>query len=488
MKRLSTLLIPPRALITNARTQLKSTGKKKSFTFAVLLVLSCLLGNNALAQNENQTTYTIKTEVKEFIDFTGWSCSGDNPNATVNWDGNSIPSITGTGNETLNRYYNSYPIYVGANAEGSTSTPIFSTETYFDDNWGTRITIANNNFNNANIGDIIRVNYKDRRSNFNPVPKKGGTWNDFPYTLGTFAEGDNYFQYTINNNDALNELKSNGLSFQGTGFTLTSVELITFGSSNPGATWQLWKSGTHGETYLQKAGQSDDYFNIDNLKKGDIVTIWGDSGNNGGCRVTSGNTNKNNQNITFSTNNHNEGQQITMQSDGTLQLLFYNRYSGIRKIEIKREIDQTTIFDYDPGYEEYDMYDEFSWAKDENNPATTYHIVGSADFELNGQPANYVEFDQSKITTNNRIALTGAANEWQFDFGLVPPGNNGDYSFLSICNLREGDRVVISYINDESEDPLIFASGYQDGAFYYDGCSAFKDDSRDWVCSTNGLA
>jgi len=460
---------------------LKSTGKKKSFTFAVLLVLSCLLGNNALAQNENQTTYTIKTEVKEFIDFTGWTCSGDNPNATVNWDGNSIPSITGTNGDNLSRYYNSYPIYVGANAEGSTSTPIFSTETYFDDNWGTRITIANNNFNNANIGDIIRVNYKDRRSNFNPVPKKGGTWNNFPYTLGTFAEGDNYFQYTINNNDALNELKSNGLSFQGTGFTLTSVELITFGSSNPGATWQLWKSGTHGETYLQKAGQSDDYFNIDNLKKGDIVTIWGDSGNNGGCRVTSGNTNKNNQNITFSTNNHNEGQQITMQSDGTLQLLFYNRYSGIRKIEIKREIDQTTIFDYDPGYEEYDMYDEFSWAKDENNPATTYHIVGSADFELNGQPANYVEFDQSKITTNNRIALTGAANEWQFDFGLVPPGNNGDYSFLSICNLREGDRVVISYINDESEDPLIFASGYQDGAFYYDGCSAFKDDSRDGV-------
>ena len=39
---------------------------KKYFVF---IVLTCLLGGNrALAQN--QTTYTIKTEVKEFIDFT----------------------------------------------------------------------------------------------------------------------------------------------------------------------------------------------------------------------------------------------------------------------------------------------------------------------------------------------------------------------------------------------------------------------------------
>ena len=125
MKERFSLFIPARALLTSVSAQMKSTGKKKSFTFAVLLVLSCLLGNNALAQNENQTTYTIKTEVKEFIDFTGWSCNGDNPNATINWDGNSIPSITGTNGDNLSRYYNAYPIYVGANAEGSTSTTIY---------------------------------------------------------------------------------------------------------------------------------------------------------------------------------------------------------------------------------------------------------------------------------------------------------------------------------------------------------------------------
>ena len=466
---------------------------KKLFTFAVFLALSCLLGNRTLAQNQNQTTYTMRTEVKETIDFTGVSCNGDNPVADPNWDGNRIPSLITKSNDgtgTVIRFYNAYPIYVGANAEGSTSTTIYSGRVVFD-TWASSLnfTISNGQFANANVDDIIRVNYTDKVSdggenNYNPIFKYVGNWQDFTALQSVIENGEGYFQAVINQ-EALNELKNNGLRLQGRGFTLTSVELISF-SSNPGATWQLWKSGTHGETYLQKNGQNDDYFNIDNLKEGDVVTIWGDSGNSGGCRVTSGNTNKNNQDITFSTTNHNEGQQITMQSDGTLQLLFYNRYSGIRKIEIKREIEQTTIFDYDPGYEEYDMYDEFSWDKkdDQGNitsPATTYKIGDSAGFQLNGQNANYVEFEHSKISTNNRIALTGAANEWTFDFGLVPPGTNGDYSYLSICNLREGDRVVISYINDESENPLIFASGYKDGAFYYDGCAAFKDDSRDGI-------
>ena len=104
-------------------------------------------------------------------------------------------------------------------------TTIYSQETYFDDNWGTKIDINNGNFSNAKLGDIVRVNYKDRRNNFNPVFKKGGTWSDFPYQL-TREDGNNYFQFTINQDNVLNELKSNGLSLQGLGFTLTSVQLI----------------------------------------------------------------------------------------------------------------------------------------------------------------------------------------------------------------------------------------------------------------------
>lgn len=433
--------------------------------------------SNAAAQ-QNRTTYTIKTEVKEYIDFTGVDCNGNNPVADPNWDGNRIPSLITKSDGTVIRYYNAYPIYVGTNPEGSTttSTNLYSGRVTFD--WSTNFTISANNFNNAKVGDIIRVYYTNKGSDFNPVYKYVGSWGDL-YALQNVIERDHdgYFQAAINQ-DALTEIKANGLRLQGIDFTLTSVDLISSNSSNPADTWQLWK-GSHGQTYLQKKGQNDDYFNIENLKEGDVVTIWGDNGNNGGFRVTSNNTNKNNQNITFE--NQTQGQEITMGSDGTLQLLFYGQYSGILKIEIKRQLDQTTTFDYDPGYEEYDMYDEFSRVKGDN-PATTYSVSGSAGFQLKGKNANYVEFEDSKITTNNRIALTGAANEWTFDFGIVPPGNNGDYSYLSICNLREGDRVVISYIND-SEDPLIFASGKdsETGEYYYSGCAAFKDDSRDGV-------
>ncbi|MBR6179640.1 MAG: hypothetical protein IKQ77_00290 [Prevotella sp.] len=445
-----------------------------------------MLGNNVLAQNQNQTTYSMKTQVKETIDFTGWRIEDHtnwNTDASITWNGNIVSSVSGTGTNgnPLTRSYTDYPVWVGTSQEESSIT-LYSGRVVFD-TWASSLnfTIGSNQFANAKVGDIIRVYYTDKvveegENKYNPFFKYVNTWQDFNALQDVKEEGDGYFQAVINDQSTIDELKARGLRFQGRGFTLTSVVLI------PAKNWILWTSRDHDETYLQKNAAVNDYLNIGNLKAGDVVTIWGDNGNqNGGCTVTSNNTTRNNQRFTFNSTNSSEGQSLTMQSDGTLQLLLDGQYSGIRKIEITREPDQITIFDYDPGYEEYDMYDEFSWAKDQNNPATTYHIVDPAGFQLNGKAANYVEFDNSKITTNKRIALTGAANEWQFDFGLVPPGNNGNYSYLSICNLKEGDRVVISYINDDSEDPLIFASGYQDGAFYYNGCAAFKDDSRDGV-------
>lgn len=289
--------------------------------------------------------------------------------------------------------------------------------------------------------------------------------------------GDADIIWNGNNITSIQGKNGNNLNREFTNFPIS----VGHGGDGDTGYWRLWK-GSHLQTYLQKHNSSDDTFSIGNLQEGDEVTIWGDGGqnNNGGFRVTSGNTNHNNENIGFNNDSHQANQTLKMSSDGTLDLYFYNQYSGVLKIEIKREIDQTTTFDYDPGYEEYDMYDEFSWAKS-GNPATTYNFNnGSAGFQLNGADAKYITLSDSKITANNRIALTGNANEWTFDFGLVPPGNNDDYSYFSICNLREGDRVVISYIN-ESENPLIFASGYKDGEYYYDGCAAFKDDNRNGV-------
>ena len=465
---------------------------KKTFAFIVLVVLMFSPGNRALAQSGSGNSWTTTIEVKEAIDFTGWNWANSGaPNANVTWDGNSISSISGTNGSTLNRMYTNlnYSFFVGTSSQSSepTSTTIYSGTVVFN-TWDSSLnfTINNSQFANAKVGDIIRVNYTDKvtsggENNYNPIFKYVQSWDDFNALQNVKEEGDNYFQAAINS-EALTELQARGLRLQGRGFTLTSVELIST-PSDPGNTWQLWKSDTHNETYLQKYSSSNDYFNITNLQAGDEVTIWGDNGNSGnngdnaGCRVTSGNTDRGD--IAFSTSNHNEGQVIKMQSDGTLQLEFFAQWSGIRKIEIKRNVDQTNIFDYDPGYEEYDMYDEFSWEKN-SNPATTYNLTGSAGFLLNGADAKYITLSGSKITTNNRIALTGDANEWTFDFGLVPPGYNGGYSYFSICNLREGDRVVISYIN-ESENPLIFASGENNGVYYYDGCAAFKDDNRNGV-------
>ena len=466
--------------------------------YLLLLALVCLLGNWALAQT-NRPTYTTTTEVKETIDFTGWNWADNgDANASVTWENNSISSITGTNGSTLNRTYTNlnHSFFVGTSSQssGTTSTTIYDDpDVIFNTFDGSVInfTISNNQFTNANVGDIIRVNFKDKGDDYEPKFKIVSTWNDFSDLQNIIDHGDDYFQAVINQN-ALNELQSNGLRLQGLGFTLTSVELIST-PNNPANTWRLWRSNDNNETYLQKYSSSNDYFNITNLQAGDEVTIWGDNGQNGGCNITSGNANP--QSISFNGN----GQKITMQSNGTLQLQFTGQWSGIRKIEIKSQVDQKTVFDYDPGYEEYDMYDEFSWAKN-NNPATTYSLTGSAGFQLNGADAQYAKFSGSKITTNNRIALNVAPNygsndygenvtnndEWAFDFGLVPPGNDGDYSFLSICNLREGDRVVISYINEygniEDGNPLIFASrGNTETGFYYDGSSAFKDDDRDGV-------
>ena len=286
--------------------------------YLLLLALVCLLGNRALAQT-NRPTYTTTTEVKETIDFTGWNWADNgDANASVTWENNSISSITGTNGSTLNRTYTNlnHSFFVG-NGSGTSSTTIFSTETYFDDNWGTHITISNGQFTNANIGDIIRVNYKNRRDNFNPVLKQGGnnwsqnffneTWGNglFDHSTMTYADGNDgsydYFQWTINDQNACDYIKSNGLSLQGLGFTLTSVELIGQASEDyPENTWRLWRSNDNNETYLQKYSSSNDYFNITNLQAGDVVTIWGDNGQNGGCNITSGNANP--QSISFNGN------------------------------------------------------------------------------------------------------------------------------------------------------------------------------------------
>lgn len=251
--------------------------------------------------------------------------------------------------------------------------------------------------------------------------------------------------------------------------------------------WNLWWSDNFNETYLQKGtdNQTSEIY-ISGVKAGDVVTIWGESGNNnGGCKITSGNTdapadmkfNQSSPSYTFNITND--------ENSGTLALQFYNNYSGLRKITITSRVSH---FDYDPGYEEYDMYDEFSandikkvYRNDENGQPYTSYTLSSEDtgITLNGNTAKYIILDDSKISANNRIAIDPNAGDWRFNYGLRAP-DNGKWANFSICNLREGDRVVFSYTGT----PPVFSSvagGTSAPTEPYNGSKAFGDQYNDGI-------
>ena len=276
------------------------------------------------------------------------------------------------------------------------------------------------------------------------------------------------------NGNAISSISSNNQTLR-----TFSEHPISVGNSNY---WHLWK-GSNSITYLQKGDANNDNFNIANLKKGDIVTVWGDNGNddnNGGFRVISNNNDRYDPNTTIRLEYDlgNAGQVITMNSDGTLQLLFTGQYSGVERITIQTVERETPHFDYDPGYEEYDLYDDFSEndPKKYNNNGQPYHTSYTLSTEetgitLNGKPAKYIILSGSKNTANNRIAIDPNAGDWRFNYGLRSP--SGTWGTFSICNLREGDRVVFSYTGTAPK----FSSAGEDGS--YMGSKAFFDKYND---------
>ena len=229
--------------------------------------------------------------------------------------------------------------------------------------------------------------------------------------------------------------------------------------------WGFRGSDVYAESYLQKnRNSSTSYVYLSDIKVGDVVTIWGEVGN-----TTSGAFNIPNNaellNTTYTDNvtingtpttvPNSKEYRITGTDNGRVTIQFDGDWSGIRKITIQSQERETPHFDYDPGYEEYDMYDEFSQNdpnKEYNNGQQTgssYHTSYTLSNEatgitLNGSTAQYIILSGSKNTANNRIAIDPSAGTWRFNYGLRAP-NNGKWANFSICNLREGDRVVFSY-------------------------------------------
>ena len=109
-------------------------------------------------------------------------------------------------------------------------TVIWDEATVFD-GWGCTIVIPAEKFASAAEGDIIRVYFKDKGSDYNPIFKHVGDWSDWTELQSGKEDADAYFQ-TVIPAGALAELQSEGLRFQGVGFTIVAVTLI--GNSSPG--------------------------------------------------------------------------------------------------------------------------------------------------------------------------------------------------------------------------------------------------------------
>ena len=101
---------------------------------------------------------------------------------------------------------------------------LWGEETAFAD-WSATIVIAGGMFADANEGDMVHVEIKDKGDDYNPIFKHVDSWGDWNEFQGAKVDGDGFFEAPIPAG-ALDELKSSGLRFQGVGFTIVKVTLV----------------------------------------------------------------------------------------------------------------------------------------------------------------------------------------------------------------------------------------------------------------------
>ena len=94
------------------------------------------------------------------------------------------------------------------------------------DGWSVSFVIEPEKFANVKAGDIIRANFTDKGADFNPIYKHVNDWSDWTDFQNAMERQDTYIQAPVTE-AAIAELQSTGLRFQGVGFTMTSVELIS---------------------------------------------------------------------------------------------------------------------------------------------------------------------------------------------------------------------------------------------------------------------
>jgi hypothetical protein len=191
-------------------------------------------------------------------------------------------------------------------------------------------------------------------------------------------------------------------------------------------------------------------FLVSKLYNGDIVTFT----------ISSSQTYGTDAELISSSNASKDGNTFTMKAKGSL-VVTIPRGAYLETIRIVH-VDQPS-FSYDPAVEIYDLYN-----------VTGNYGMSDADFNLNGRTAKYITNLQGGMALNNRIAISTTSDGGTYNWVFNDHGLKSQYSWhnLSICNLKEGDRVVIQYTGQAT-----FSSVGQNGA--YNGCAAFKDIEND---------
>lgn len=179
-----------------------------------------------IGDNDKKNNFSWYAEAYEGITITGGYTLESNGRYTLNEDQNLSFTGTGTIVITVEDEFG----YITKNIWWGNPQVEFN-------NWNGNVQINSNSFANAEVGDIIR-GYVTNASNYKVALKNGPNHGDWWGNFGGAAEDINpntqnssYFDYVITS-DMINELKSYGCGFQGTGgFKLTSVDLVKKGKA-----------------------------------------------------------------------------------------------------------------------------------------------------------------------------------------------------------------------------------------------------------------
>ncbi len=155
-------------------------------------------GNTGIAQGVTQVSYTVTNDMLTALTEEGML-------------------VTGCGYTLL-----SVETEQGPGAAGYENA-IWIGETVLPTDWSGYLTIPSISFSKTEVGDIMRIRYKDVKPGAQVLPKNS-SWGELPDAPGKQADGV-YVDYEVTA-AMLASLKAGGAIIQGVGVTLTSVDII----------------------------------------------------------------------------------------------------------------------------------------------------------------------------------------------------------------------------------------------------------------------